>query len=246
MKFFCKLTIPIPSLPCLFSMANAVSSTVESLKSVTSDSVNSFDFVMCSFTSKYFPVDLVPFADRWWRTWLQTLHLMTAIPVSSIPQCKQYCHDSACLELFQAIGWFEPTFMEAHQPSNMICGVRLLKSRIRTYLFIKDITTSSNGVCKDFESDLAVGISILCNSTWETVNRYILVKHNAASWILTIELQAWNRSELWDFGCIFVKLYTGTYWKDWPLKTVFQNNAALFSAVKYTEFPQKLLMLHWR
>jgi hypothetical protein len=44
--FLCKLTIVIPQLPCLFRMAKAGSSTIELLNSVTSDSVNSFNFAM--------------------------------------------------------------------------------------------------------------------------------------------------------------------------------------------------------
>jgi hypothetical protein len=46
MIFLCKLTIVIPGLPCLFRMAKDVSSTLELVNSVTSDSVNSFNFVM--------------------------------------------------------------------------------------------------------------------------------------------------------------------------------------------------------
>jgi len=46
MILLCKLTIVIPRLPCLFSMAKVVPSTVELANSVTSDSVNSFNFAM--------------------------------------------------------------------------------------------------------------------------------------------------------------------------------------------------------
>jgi hypothetical protein len=41
-----KLTFVIPLLPCHFGMAKAVSATVELVNSVTSDSVNSFNFAM--------------------------------------------------------------------------------------------------------------------------------------------------------------------------------------------------------
>ena len=58
------LTIVIPRLqPCRFRMAKAVSSTVELVNSDTSDSVNLFNFVMCAFASKYFPIELVPCSD---------------------------------------------------------------------------------------------------------------------------------------------------------------------------------------
>jgi len=68
MNFLCKLTIVIPRLPCLFSMAKGVLSTVEVVNSVTSDSVTAVKFVMCAFSSKYFPIQLVPCSDGWRRT----------------------------------------------------------------------------------------------------------------------------------------------------------------------------------
>jgi len=37
-------------------------------------------------------------------------------------------HNGSCLDLFEAIGCFEPAFIEPHQASNMICKVRPLKS----------------------------------------------------------------------------------------------------------------------
>jgi len=46
MNLLCKVNIEIPQLPCLLKMTKAVSSTVEQVNSVTSDSVNSFNFVM--------------------------------------------------------------------------------------------------------------------------------------------------------------------------------------------------------
>jgi hypothetical protein len=46
MIFVCELTIVIPRLQCLLRMAKAVSSTVELLNSVTSDSVNVLYFAM--------------------------------------------------------------------------------------------------------------------------------------------------------------------------------------------------------
>ena len=55
-------------------------------------------------------------------------------------------------------GCFVPTFIEAHQVSNMICKSRSLKSRIKTSLYSDEILTSSDEVFKDWESDLAVGI----------------------------------------------------------------------------------------
>jgi len=59
-NFLYKLTIVIPRLPCLCSMATGVSLTVELVNSVSSDSVNSFNFVMFAFASKCYPMELAP------------------------------------------------------------------------------------------------------------------------------------------------------------------------------------------
>ena len=56
MTFLCELTLGIPRLPCLLSMAKAVSSTIELVNSVTSDSVNSFNFVMCTLPASVSPL----------------------------------------------------------------------------------------------------------------------------------------------------------------------------------------------
>jgi len=89
--------------------------------------------------------------------------MMPGLQVSSIPQCRQNRHEGACLEFFQAIERFEPTFKEAHQASNKICRVRSFKSRIKTGSFLDDIITSSNEVFRDCESDMAVEIGWLRN-----------------------------------------------------------------------------------
>jgi len=86
--FLCVLTIVIPRLPCLFKMAKAVSSTVVLVCSVTSVSVNSFNFAMWAFASKCFPIELVPCSGRWPRTWWQTIRMMPGLPVASLSQCK--------------------------------------------------------------------------------------------------------------------------------------------------------------
>jgi hypothetical protein len=84
--------------------------------------------------------------------------MMPGLLISSIPQGKLIRREGACLQLFQAIGNFEPTFIDAHQASNMIWKVRSHKSRIKIPSFLEDIIASSNKVLKDFESDIAVGI----------------------------------------------------------------------------------------
>jgi len=75
--------------------------------------------------------------------------MMPRLPVSSMPQYKSNRHDGACLEFFQPIEHFEPTFLEAYEASNMICKVRSFKSRIKTHSLLDDIITSSNKVLKD-------------------------------------------------------------------------------------------------
>jgi len=162
-------------------MATAVSSTVELVNSVTSDCVNSFNFAMWAFASKCFPIELVPCSDGWQRTWWQTIQMMSGLPVSSILQCKQNRHDGTCLELFQAIGRFHPSFIEAHQASKMICNVSSLKSRIKTRSFLEEIITLSNVVFKDFVSDMAVEIRMLGIPTRETAGNTDTVKPTPGS-----------------------------------------------------------------
>jgi len=83
-----ELTIVIPRLPCLFRMVKAVSSTVELVNSVTTDSINSFNFAMWAFASKCFPIELVPCSDGWRRTWWHTIYMIPGLPFSFIPQCN--------------------------------------------------------------------------------------------------------------------------------------------------------------
>jgi len=135
--WLCEHTIVIPHLACLFSMAKAVSATVKLVNSVTFDSVKLYDFAMWAFASKCFPIELVQCSDGWRWTWWQTIHMLPELPVSSVPQCKLNRHEGACLESSQAISRFEPTFIEAHRASKMICKVRSLKSRIKTRSFWK-------------------------------------------------------------------------------------------------------------
>ena len=162
----CELTIVIPRHPCLLRMANAVSLTVEQVNSVTSDPVNLFTFVMWAVANKCFPIELVPCSDGWQRTQWQMIHMMPRLAVSSIQQCEDNRHEGACWALFQALGRFESTYIQAHQASNMICKVRSLKSRIKKGLFLKEIITSSNEVFKDVESDMVVWNRQLGDPTW--------------------------------------------------------------------------------
>jgi len=56
MNFLCELTIRIPRLPSLLSMAKAVLPTVELVNSVTSDSVNLFYFGMSALPASVCPL----------------------------------------------------------------------------------------------------------------------------------------------------------------------------------------------
>jgi len=87
-NFLCTVTIVIPRLPCLFSMAKAVSLTVELVNWLNSDSVNLFNFAMCAFASRCFLIEVVPCSDGWWKPWWQMIHMMQGLPVASIPQGK--------------------------------------------------------------------------------------------------------------------------------------------------------------
>jgi len=176
-----ELTIVIRQLPCLFSIAEAVSSTVDPVNSVTSDSVNLYNFAICTFTRKCFLIELVPCSDGWRRTWWQMIYMMEGLLLSSIPQCKFKRHEGACLELFQSIEHLEPTFIEVQQASNMMYKVRSPKWRIKTCLVVENIITLSNKVFKGLEFDMAVGIWILRNSTWETFMMFHIVKWNAGT-----------------------------------------------------------------
>jgi len=170
------LTIVIPRLSCLFSIAKAVLLTVDLVNSDTSGSVDTSNFAMCAFASKCFPIEQVPCSDGWRRTWWQTLHMMAGRLVSLIPWCKLNRHKGACLELFEAIESFESTFREVQQASNMIWRVRSFKSQIQTRSLLEDIITSRNEVSIHFESDMALGIWSLCNTSWVTVTSFDIVK----------------------------------------------------------------------
>jgi len=175
------LTIVIPRLLCVFRIANAASSTIELVISVTSNYVNSFNFVMWAFSLQCFHIELVPYSVGSRRTWWQMILMIWGLPVSSIWQCNSNLHQDACLESFQAIGHFELTFIEAHQAFKMIGKVRSLKSRLNTHALLEDIITSSNEVFNDFESDIVVGIRKISNLTCETAESNLIVTQNAGS-----------------------------------------------------------------
>jgi len=175
MNLLCKLTIVIAWHRCLFSMAQAVSSTVGLVNTEISNSVNLFNFAMCDFSTKCFYIKLVACSDGWQRTRWQMIHIMPGLLFSSIPQCKQNRHNGAFVKLFQGMEHFKPTFVEAHEASNMIRNGTSLKFRKNSSPCLDDIITSSNKVFEDFESDIAVGIWTQRNPTCETVTSIIIV-----------------------------------------------------------------------
>jgi len=107
--------------------------------------------------------------------------MMPELPVASIPQCKYNRHDGVCLESFHAVGHFEPSSIESHHASIMICNVRSLKSRRKTCSFWEEIITSSEEVLKDFESEMAVRISTLVDPTPKTGITDVTVKQTVTS-----------------------------------------------------------------
>jgi hypothetical protein len=62
MNVLLELVNVIPRLPCLFNTAKAVSSIVVLVNSETSDSGNSYNFEICTFARKHYPMVLVPCA----------------------------------------------------------------------------------------------------------------------------------------------------------------------------------------
>jgi len=126
MSIIHKLSIVIDWLLCLCKKAEAISSTVELVNSVTSDFVNSFKSALYTFTSKCSIMELVPGVIGWGRPWWQTIHTMPALLVSSFPQVRYSRFKGACLKSFQVIGCFEPKLIEVQQSSNMICKGRLI------------------------------------------------------------------------------------------------------------------------
>jgi len=112
--FICTLTIVIHWFHCLIKMAKANSSTIELVNWITSDFVISSNFAIWVFASKCFPIELVPCSDGWQRSSWQIIYIISWLPISSIPQCKLCCNEEQCLEIFQAIGPFKSTFIEAH------------------------------------------------------------------------------------------------------------------------------------
>jgi len=125
--FHCKCTIVITQHPCHLRMAKGVSLTVKIVNSVTSNCVHSFNLAMWAFASMCCPIELVPCSDGWQRTWWQTIHMITGLPLSSIPPCKSNHYEDAWLDLFEAIWSFQCTVLEAHQASKTICEVCISK-----------------------------------------------------------------------------------------------------------------------
>jgi hypothetical protein len=106
---------------------------------------------------------------------------MPGLPVSSIPQVKKNPQNGAYLELFQAIGCFEPSFIEAHQASKIIYNIRSVRSRIKTHSFLEEIITSIKEEFKDLESDMAVRIRTLVDPTRKPGQSDDTVMQNASS-----------------------------------------------------------------
>jgi len=175
-NIFCELTIIISRLPCIVSLSKAVSSAVVLVNWETSDSVNMSNFAMCTFASKCFTMELIPCSDGLWRTWWETIHMMSVLPVTSFQQFIEKLHEGAWLKLFQPVRCLEPTFTEVHQVSKIGYQVRLLKSRIKTCECLEDIMTSSHKVFKDLESNIVTGDRKLSNLSWKTAKRYNIAK----------------------------------------------------------------------
>jgi len=97
--------------------------------------------------------------------------MIPGVPVSSFPQSQKDHHEGTHQEWFQALEYFEPTFMEAHEALKMILKVRSLKSQIKQRSFLQDIITFSNEVLKDIEFNMVVRNRELVNTRRETAER---------------------------------------------------------------------------
>ena len=71
-----------------------------------------------------------------------------------------------------------------------IWKVRWLKPRTNTCSFLEEIIISSIQVFKDCESDMAVGIGNLGDSSHSTAKSDVIVLQNAGSVIFPLELQS--------------------------------------------------------
>jgi len=176
MNFLCKLTIVIPSFPCQFSLAKGNESAVVHDNLETSDFLTLCKFAMCTFARKRFPIEQVSCSDGLQRTWWRTIHMMPGLLAISIPMFKYIYPEDTCFELFQPIGCFEPTFIDAYQVWRIICNIRMLKSRTMTHCILEEIITSSNEQLKDWEFNMVGGIWSLRNSSWETIKSCVMNK----------------------------------------------------------------------
>lgn len=112
MNFLRELTIVIPWLHYVFSIAKHISSTIDKVNSVSSETINPVDFAMKPVAFKCFGIELVWCSDGWWRTW-PMIHMISGQLVSSVMRCNENPHKGAWLESFQAIDHFEPTILQA-------------------------------------------------------------------------------------------------------------------------------------
>jgi hypothetical protein len=147
---------------------------------------------MWTFANKCFPIEPVPWPHGCGITWWQIIHIIPGLPVSSILQCTLHCHEYACLELFQVVGPYEPTVIEAHQAWKMICDVRSHKLVIKPTSFLEEFINCSNEIFNNCESTITVGITELDYPTQETAKCYIIVQYNSDAKILIPVLQVQN------------------------------------------------------
>jgi hypothetical protein len=91
--------------------------------------------------------------------------MMPGLPVASIQQFKYNRHDGLCLELFPGLCRFEPSFLEAHRALKTIFNIRSHKLRIKTGSFLEEIINLGQEVFKDIQSDMAVRLGMLRDTT---------------------------------------------------------------------------------
>jgi len=180
-NFLYQPSILIPQLPYYFTMAKAVSSTVELVHSLKSDSFTSFILGMWVFNSTCFLIKLVSCINGQRRTWNLTIYQIPDLPVCLIPQYNWNCHQHACCDWIQAIGHWKATFIESYQAPQIMGEVISLEYRVETISFLEGIIAARNAVFYDFVRYMVIGTRKLGNPSTETAESMITVKKKVGS-----------------------------------------------------------------
>jgi len=135
----------------LLRMAKSCSSIIKLINSVSCGNVNSHNLAWYSIATVSLFIVLIPKSNGLRRTKWHTIELISQLLVCSAPRCIWNCCHIVYLEVLQAIGHFEPTFIQALNASYKIVQARLLSWSIKTHSMLGDIKTS----CKNIYTDIS-------------------------------------------------------------------------------------------